>query len=181
MVANQYWGRPNSTWPGSLWWENHVLERKPMAAGWKGKKSTPWAPVHELLLISLPAHVRDGFRIHCGHEDVDRWAKDVSIIELERVAKVVLDRLFSTTVVDEARSLPDDQRDHTFENIVLYNRDALFYVVLVRAIKRGDIGCVVNVLRAWMVMMRGVGAMPKYADAIFETLAHLRTWPEKLR
>ncbi|KAK7012488.1 hypothetical protein R3P38DRAFT_3324118 [Favolaschia claudopus] len=46
----------------SLWWEHtRLLKRKPMTAGWKAKKATPWKPSHELLQISLAAHVKDVF------------------------------------------------------------------------------------------------------------------------
>lgn len=181
MVVNHFWGKPNSTWPGGLWWENHVLGRKAMAAGWKGKNATPWAPSHELLQISLPAHVRDGFRVHCGGLDVDEWAKRASFEEFERVGNAVFTSLFSTKVVDDLRRHPDDERDYAHENVVLYNRDGLLYLLFVHAVKSGDIGCVVNVLHAWVPMMRGAGSMPKYADAVFETLARLKMWPEKLR
>ncbi|EIM79072.1 uncharacterized protein STEHIDRAFT_164029 [Stereum hirsutum FP-91666 SS1] len=161
MVTNQFWGKPNSTWPSSLWRENHVLGRKAMMAGWKGKKSMPWAPSHELLQISLPAHVRDAFHLFCKDDEVTTWAKATSFEEFQRVADKVFAGLFSMKVVDQLRSLPDAERDHIFENTVLNNRDTLLYIVFVRAIKRGDIGCVMNVLRVWMIMMRGVGAMPK--------------------
>ncbi|KAI0309015.1 hypothetical protein OF83DRAFT_1089366 [Amylostereum chailletii] len=158
LVVNEHWGKPNSEWPGGLFWENTFLRRKAVSAGWKNKKSTPWAPAHDLIRASLPAHTRDGFRIHSGEEDVQH---------------AVLQELFSTQAADHLRDMPDADRDYTYENNVLYNRDALHYLVFVTAIKHGDIGCVVNVLRVWGVMMRGV--MPRYADAIFETLA----WLEK--
>ena len=48
------------------------------------------------------------------------------------------------------------------------------------AIERGDIGCVLNVLTHWMVMMRGSGSMPKYADAILEVRILLESWPQEV-
>ncbi|KAJ7867538.1 hypothetical protein B0H14DRAFT_3588640 [Mycena olivaceomarginata] len=69
----------------------------------------------------------------------------------------------------------------TVENAFLYNRDALFYVEFAQAIKKGDIGRVLNELSIWMVMMRTPKTMPRYADAIFETLVRLKNFPPKLR
>ncbi|KAJ6631959.1 hypothetical protein B0H10DRAFT_1901500 [Mycena sp. CBHHK59/15] len=153
MVINEHWGQPNSLWPGSLWWEhNKLLKRKPISAGWKAKKATPWKPCHELLQISVAAHVKDGFRIHCGHEDLDAWATSATISDFNAVAERVYCKLFTTQALDDLRSLPD--RDISHENVVLLNRDALFYIEFVAAIKKGDIGRVVNVLQIWMVMMR---------------------------
>ncbi|KII91476.1 hypothetical protein PLICRDRAFT_156573 [Plicaturopsis crispa FD-325 SS-3] len=182
LVVNEHWGKPNSPWAGSLWWENtKLLGRKTFAAGWKGKKATPWKPAHELIHISLPAHVKDGYRILCGKPDLEAWARTATLDDFNTVSQRVMDELFSTHAVEKLRNRPDEERDHTLENVILYNRDALFYIEFVTAIKRGDIGRVVNVLRIWMVMMRGVSTMPKYADAIFETLGRVDKFDPVLR
>ncbi|KAJ6592734.1 hypothetical protein B0H19DRAFT_1245565 [Mycena capillaripes] len=131
----------------------------------------PWKPCHELLQISIAARVKDGFRIHCGQVDLDSWATSATIAEFNTVAELVYRKLFTTEAVDNLRSLP--YRDISHENVVLLNRDALFYIEFVAAIKKGDIGRVVNVLQVWMVMMRSPKTMPKYADAIFETLRRI--------
>ncbi|KAJ7127703.1 hypothetical protein C8R44DRAFT_616194, partial [Mycena epipterygia] len=180
LTVNEHWGSPNSLWPGGLWWEhNKLLKRKPMAAGWGRKKATEWKPAHELLQISLPAHIVDGFRIHCGHEDLKEWAKAAPFNEFEAVARTVFDNLFSTSAINKLRAR--GVRDITLENTILYNRDALFYIEFVRAIKKGDIGRVLNVLSIWMVMMRSPKTMPRYADAMFETLVRIKSFPPKLR
>ncbi|KAJ6620227.1 hypothetical protein B0H10DRAFT_2023170, partial [Mycena sp. CBHHK59/15] len=56
---------------------------------------------------------------------------------------------------------------HHPQNVVLLNRDALFYIEFVSAIKKGDIGRVVNVLQ--------------YADAIFETLRRIDRYDPVLK
>ncbi|KAJ7872224.1 hypothetical protein B0H13DRAFT_2553859 [Mycena leptocephala] len=87
LVMNEHWGMPNSLWPGSLWWEHtQLLKCKPISAGWKAKKTTPWKPCHELLQISVTAHVKDGFCIHCSHEDLDTWAASATIADFNAVA-----------------------------------------------------------------------------------------------
>lgn len=180
LTINEHWGSPNSLWAGGLWWEhNKLLGRKPMMAGWGGKKATEWKPAHELINISLPAHIVDGFSIHCGSENLTEWIQTVTPEEFDAVARNVFDKLFSTTAVNELRGR--EARDITLENAILYNRDALFYIEFTRAIKKGDIGRVLNVLSIWMVMMRSPKTMPRYADAMFETLVRIRSFPPKLR
>ena len=83
--------------------------------------------------------------------------------------------------VDALRQKEDGDLDVTLENAILYNRDALFYVEFIQAIYKGDIGRVLNVLSIWMVMMRTPKTMPRYADAIFETLVWPKNFPPKLR
>ncbi|KAJ7135486.1 hypothetical protein C8R43DRAFT_956002 [Mycena crocata] len=180
LTVNEHWGAPNSLWPGGLWWEhNKLLKRKPLSAGWGGPKATEWKPAHELIHISLPAHIVDGFRIYCGQESLPEWAKSATPDEFEHVARTVFDNLFSTGALNELRARK--VRDTTVENAILYNRDALFYVEFVHAIKKGDIGRVLNVLSIWMVMMRSPKTMPRYADAMFETLVRIKNFPPKLR
>ncbi|KAF7373720.1 hypothetical protein MSAN_00583000 [Mycena sanguinolenta] len=180
LTINEHWGTPNSPWPGGLWWEhNKLLKRKPLTAGWGGKKATEWKPAHELIHISLPAHIVDGFRIYCGHDSLSEWAKSATVTEFDAVAETVFGKLFSTAAVNDIRARKE--RDITLENAILYNRDALFYIELTLAIKTGDIGRVLNVLAIWMVMMRSPKTMPRYADAIFETLVRIKNFPPKLR
>ncbi|KAF8125886.1 hypothetical protein K438DRAFT_1458742, partial [Mycena galopus ATCC 62051] len=177
LTVNEHWGKPNSLWAGGLWWEhNKLLKRKPMTAGWSGKKATPWKPAHELLHISLPAHIVDGFRIYCGHDSLEEWAKKAIVDEFNCVTTLAFDELFTTAAVDALGEKQDDDRDVTLENTILYNRDALFYIEFIQAIKQGDIGRVLNVLSFWMVMMRAHKTMPRYADAIFEILLFLVNW-----
>ncbi|KAK7013922.1 hypothetical protein R3P38DRAFT_3575386 [Favolaschia claudopus] len=148
LTVNEHWGNANSLFPGGLWWEhNKLLKRKPITAGWSGKKATPWKPAHELLHISLPAHIVDGFRIHCGQDSVEKWAKTATIIEFKRVARIVFNKFHCyitarrggprLSLVEEEEeeylTLFDRRRDNlkrdiTLENSILYNRDALFYV-----------------------------------------------------
>ena len=180
MVLNEHWGKPNSPWPGSLWWEHtNLLGRKPISAGWQSKKAAPWKQTHELLQISLAGHVLDAFRIHCGHENFDVWASKATIIDLHAVTKRVYENLFSSAAFEKQKDA--EKPDTVLMNNILYNRDVLHYWLLVKSIKAGDIGRVVLVLRVWMVMMCTPKTMPRYANAIFETLGRLQQYPERAR
>ncbi|KAF8879786.1 hypothetical protein CPB85DRAFT_1234405 [Mucidula mucida] len=180
MVVNKHWNKTGAA--SGLWWENNrLLKRKNMTAGWKKQKSTRWKPSHELLEISLAGHIKDAFRIFCEQEDLDAWAEDATMEEFDDVAQKAFDQLFTTAAYDEVHEKAEEERDTIFENAILQNRDMLWYSVLVYAIKSGDIGRVILVLRMWMVMMRTPKTMPKYADAIFETLARLDSYDPKLK
>ncbi|KAJ3858146.1 hypothetical protein EV359DRAFT_69240, partial [Lentinula novae-zelandiae] len=179
LTVNEHWGQPESKNPGGLWWENNILNRKKMTAGWQSKKAAPWKPSHELLQISILAHIKDGFRIFCGQEKLEDWAASVSLSEFSHVADLVYRNLFTTRAYDQAKE--KTYNDTIYLNNLLQNRDTLFYIEVCHAIKAGDIGRVVNVSRMWMVMMRSKKTMPKYADVIFETLGRLSTYSETLR
>lgn len=87
----------------------------------------------------------------------------------------VQDQLCSPKRIQKLRNEPDHLRDHTLENIILFNRDAILLHVFFRAIKYGDIGSVINVLLYWLHKFRGTGSMPKYADVLFEVLIDLKS------
>lgn len=179
LTVNEHWGQPESKNPGGLWWENNILNRKKMTAGWQSKKAAPWKPSHELLQISILAHIKDGFWIFCGQEKLEDWAASVSLSEFSHVADLVYRNLFTTWAYDQAKE--KTYNDTIYLNNLLQNRDTLFYIEVCHAIKAGNIGRVVNVSRMWMVMMRSKKTMPKYTDVIFETLGRLSTYSETLR
>jgi hypothetical protein len=183
MVANEFWGTPNSKCPWSLWKVNSLLGRKAISAGWKSKTLPPFHPTWELIVhLTLPAHILDGFRLFCPSETLEEWVANVKDrSDISNIAKRILTELCSARRVAELRRLPDAKRDIPHENIQLFNRDSLILLVLKHAIKRGDVGSVINVLSHWMLMFRGTGKMPKYADALFHLLAHLKRMDPRLR
>lgn len=182
-LINHYWGTPNGRGEHGMWKANTVLGRKAIACGWTAKASS--APSYQVVVeltthIALPAHILDAFRLTCGKESLDKWVDEVKVYDdLRRVAKRVLAEHASGRRVEKLRA--EKVRDPVLENTTLFNRDALIFRSLQAAIKRGDIGTVVNVLSYWMVMFRGTGKMPKYADILFTTLIGLKNMDPKLR
>ncbi|KAJ7486375.1 hypothetical protein B0H11DRAFT_2410753 [Mycena galericulata] len=163
-TVNEHWGEPNSKFPGSLWSQNSFLSRKSIPAGWKAKKLPPFRPTYELMLtLSLPAHILDGFRIYCGADSLDAWvASEPSWSDVVSVSEAA-------------------ERDPQLENTILCNHDMLLLLLFTSSIKSGDVGMVLNILAHWIVMFRGTGSMPKYADALFELINNLKRWPPALR
>jgi len=160
---------------------NTILGRKSISAGWKAKQLPPFRPIMELVLkITLPAHILDGYRMYCPMDDLATWVSKIeNLSEVKRVARKIFDELCSSRRVYNLRRRP--QRDIPLENIILFLRDALILGCLNAAIKRGDIGTVLNVMAHWMVMFRGTGKMPKYADAFFNTIMELKKMKSRLQ
>jgi hypothetical protein len=135
-----------------------------------------------MLTLSLPAHILDGFRIYCGAESLDTWtASDLAWSDVVGVSEHVVEKLCSSSTVEELRLLPEADRDPQLENTILCNHDMLLLLIFTSSIKSGDVGMVLNILAHWMVMFRGTGSMPKYADALFELVNKLKRWPPALR
>lgn len=176
MIGNEYWGKPFGRALWSLWKVNSLLSRRPMVCGWKASKLAPFQPLTELILtFALPANILDGWRLECGKDSLSDWVKDVSDIQdIKNTAERVYARIASRRCVERMRKKPKEARDLVFENISLFNADALVLLEFKTAIREGDIGRVLNVLAYWMVEFRGTGSMPKYADALFETLQTLK-------
>lgn len=183
MTINEHWGTPNTKYVGSLWKENTLLGRKAMSAGWKTKKVPPFRPSHELIFLSTRAHILDAVRLLANTNSFDDWVNSKPTWEdICRISEHVVVEFASGHKVHKLRKVDDLlQRDICFENDILCNRDCLIYMVLVWAIKRGDTGLMWCVFSHWMVMMRGTGKMPKYADAFFKTRIFLKTAHPKLK
>ncbi|KAJ6492735.1 hypothetical protein C8R47DRAFT_1044212 [Mycena vitilis] len=183
MTVNEHWGTPNTKSLWSLWKINSLLGRKPITAGWKSKKLPPFRPAYELMVdLTLPANILDGFRLLCPCETVEEWVESVPDWKsVQDVAAQVHQQLCSARRVSKLRRQPATKRDPILENINLFNRDALTLLALRAAVKRGDVGGVLCVSAHWMVMFRGTGRMPKYADAIFRVLTELKSMHPKMR
>jgi hypothetical protein len=162
---------------------NSLLGRKAITAGWKAKQLPPFRPTWELIIrLALPAHILDAFRIHCGNENLEQWVSKVKDRQsVSDVVKVIYKELCSARRVSHLRQLPAGKRDVPLENIMLFLMNALTLREFGAAIKRGDIGGVLNVLSCWMVMFRGTSKMPKYADALFHLMTSLKQMNPVLR
>ena len=162
---------------------NSLLGRKTISAGWNAKTPPPFRPIWELMLtFVLPANILDGFRLFCGKPSLASWVEGVtSPLEVKSVAKQVLERLCSARRVATLRLAAAKDRDVPFENICLFNRDCLYLRQFKYAVKRGDVGIILNLITHWMLMFRGTGKTPKYADALFHIVMRLKTMHPTIR
>ncbi|KIM45742.1 hypothetical protein M413DRAFT_24874 [Hebeloma cylindrosporum] len=75
----------------------------------------------------------------------------------------------------------EDQGDMVFENAVLFMRDALFTRLFADAVKAGDSGLVILMLKMWTFSYRGSGRS-KYAHELLHLFHNLvNVWSEDLR
>ena len=180
-VANEHWGVANSKTGWSLWKILALLGCKMISGGWKSKQAQPYQVIVELVLrMSLVTNILNGFRLYCGHLTLEEWVASIKVHEgiCKGSAKVPAE-LVSAQCVESLHS--ESTQDVVLENVILFNCNALILHTLQAVIKQGDIGTVVNVLAFWMVMFRGTGKMPKYADILFSTLVQLKTMDSKMR
>ncbi|KAF8148588.1 hypothetical protein B0H34DRAFT_785583 [Crassisporium funariophilum] len=183
MVGNEFWGKPNSKSPWSLWRMNTLLGRKAISAGWAAKSPPPFRPVWELILnLTLPANILDGFRLYCERDTLEEWVTGIQSVEdVQRVAQRVHDELCSGQRVHQLRRESPAKRDIPLKNICLFNRDSLLLRQLKYAIKRGDVGVVLDIITHLMLAFRGTGKTPKYADALFHIVVNLKQMDPVLR
>ncbi|KAF8804759.1 hypothetical protein BYT27DRAFT_7225347 [Phlegmacium glaucopus] len=178
-----YWGKPNAKSPWSLWKVNTLLGRRAFSAGWKAKSAPPFRPSYELLLtFALPANILDAFRIYCPKDDLKEWVDSVqSIDEIASVAQWILNELCSGRRVEKLRQQSPLKRDVPFENICLFKRNCLYLRQLKYAIKRGDIGAILDIIKHVMLAFRGTGKTLKYADALFSLTVRLKRMDPKVQ
>lgn len=183
MIANEFWGKPNARSPWSLWKMNALLCRKPISAGWKAKSPPPFRPIYKLMLdLSLPANILNAFHIHCGAESLNNWVNQITTIaDICAVSQLVLDEHCSGRHVEVLHRVPSHKRDVPLENIILFNQDALYLQQLKYAVKKGDVGVVLDLCTHLMLAFRGTGKTPKYADALFGIVMKLKSMEPQLR
>ncbi|KAF8165833.1 hypothetical protein B0H34DRAFT_794172 [Crassisporium funariophilum] len=160
MVGNEFWGKPNSKSPWSLWRMNTLLGRKAISAGWAAKSPPPFRP----------------------RDTLEEWVTGIQSVEdVQRVAQWVHDELCSGQRVHQLRRESPAKCDIPLENICLFNRDSLLLRQLKYAIKQGDVGAVLDIITHLMLAFRGTGKTPKYADALFHIVVNLKRMDPVLR
>ncbi|KAJ7599782.1 hypothetical protein C8J56DRAFT_999560 [Mycena floridula] len=189
-MLNTHWGKPNSgnRNPGSLSFHNTQLNRLPIVL-----TSLPTFRVcRDLVFVSLYARVSGQASLDSYVESVNDWDTFYSH------AKAIYDTYTSALTVSDLRwkremSKPRNEDgttgsassttegDMVYENALLFLRDALISREYTDAIKVGDSGRVLLVLKAWTLGFRGNGRT-KYAYEmlhIIHNLAHV--WPKAVR
>ena len=183
-----HWGKPNTGArnPGSLWFHNTRLDRLPITL-----TSLPSFRVcRDLIFVSLYARV-----LHC----LLLVADDVSGLEnyvekygdwpsLVHHAELIYDRFVRTSAVRELWKNRETfsggkltEGDMVFENAVLFLRDALISREFSDAVKAGDSGRVVLVLKTWALSFRGNGRT-KYAYEMLHLIHNLTSvWSQGIR
>ncbi|KAH7906548.1 hypothetical protein BJ138DRAFT_1137935 [Hygrophoropsis aurantiaca] len=181
-----HWGKPNAgnRNPGSLSFHNTRLHRNPITL----TSLPPFQTCRDIVFVSLYARV-----LHClllvskkaslkdYTSSVDSWEtlKDHAT-DVYTDAEVVSDLRWKRR---KARMKDPNAKagDMVYENAVLYLRDALISREFTDAVKAGDSGRVVLVLKVWALSYRGSGRT-KYAHEMLHLIHNLtHVWPKPVR
>lgn len=176
-----HWGKPNAGTrnPGCLAFHNTVLNRSPITL----TSLPPLRTCRDLVFVSLYARV-----LHCllrvsGKKSLVEYAESVDSWEdLYGHAHEIFIQYTSTERVEKLRQ--DRARigaaggDMVLEGAILFLRDALLSREFADAIKIGDSGRVVLVLKIWALSFRGSGRT-KYAYEMLHLVHNIENvWPK---
>jgi len=200
-----HWGKPNTGAcnPGSLWFHNTQLNRLPITL-----TSLPLFRIcRDLIFVSLYARVLHCLLLVAGTHSLDEYVTkfgkwDTLVAHAEQVydnysatavaaklrqARARSQRSQSGCTSNEAHNSRDgdhpksDEGNIVFENAVLFFRDALISREFSDAVKAGDSGRVVLVLKIWALSFRGNGRT-KYAYEMLHLVHNLTSvWSPQIR
>ncbi|KZV85308.1 hypothetical protein EXIGLDRAFT_681944 [Exidia glandulosa HHB12029] len=178
-VLTEHWGK-GSRDPGSLSFDNIVLDRKPIVT----TSLPPFHTCRHLIFTSLYARVLSCLQKNTGASSLDECAKSIlTWDELQTQAKALYSTYASTRKVAELRR----EREHggkgdvVFENSSLLLRDSLGIRTFSRLIKSGRSGHIILALK-WFALVFKAGGCPKYAREMLYLIHHLqRVWPAAFR
>lgn len=203
-ILETHFGFPNagSRSPGSLSFHNTILDRLPIVLS-----SLPtFRVVRDLIMVSLYARILHCLLLVSKKPSLEEYAESITHWStLERHAEMVYEQFANTDVVTQLRDqrateeqlqkqatrkkkAPDTgnssehipKGDMVFENAVLFMRDALLTREFADAVKSGDLGRVVIVLKLWALAYRGSGRS-KYAHEMLHVIYNIRhLWPQGL-
>ena len=189
-----YFGHPNRDLkdPASLSSHNTLLQRKPIVLS----SLPPFRTCRDLIFVSLYARV-----LHCllkvsGAQSLKSFSDGLTWSVLCSHAEAVADTFTDGRSVDNLRrsrrQMDEAQReahgtqegpqglsgDMIFENAVLFLRDGLILREFSDAIKSGDSGRVLLVLKLWAFSFRGSGRA-KYAYEVLHLIHNItHVWPK---
>ncbi|KAH9886957.1 hypothetical protein C8Q73DRAFT_608284, partial [Cubamyces lactineus] len=177
-ILESHYGSQSQRDPGSLAFHNTVLDRKPIVL----TSLPPFRTTRDLIFVSLYSRVLHCLLLVSEASSLDDYAASVTFPELCAHAKAVVSQYASANAPDD--TVPDfvpQKGDTVFEGAILFMRDALVLREFTDAVKVGDSGRVVNVLKLWTLSFRGSGRV-KYAYEMLHLIHNLtHVWPAPLR
>ncbi|KZT69353.1 hypothetical protein DAEQUDRAFT_646439, partial [Daedalea quercina L-15889] len=196
-VLETHWGNPSlgPHDPACLSWHNTILDRKPFVLSNRPSYRTAC----DLIFHSLYGRV-----IHClglvtGRTSLEEYAENLTFSELQQHAREIVSRFIKPGTagvsklrnararelleqdMDSENTVPLTQGDMVFENACLFLRDALLLREFTDAIKSGDSGRIIIILKVFALSFRGSGHT-KYAQEALFVIHNLEyIWPKPFR
>ncbi|KAG6916062.1 hypothetical protein DXG01_008587 [Tephrocybe rancida] len=183
-----HWGKPNAADrnPGCLAFHNTRLDRLPIVLS----SLPPFRTSRDLVFVSLYARVLHCLLLVSKCKSLDEYiCKTDSWEDFEAHGHAIYDQFMSASIVADLREhraqcnpkVPPTEGDMVFENAVLFLRDAVISREFTDAIKAGDSGRVLLVLKIWALGFRGSGRT-KYAYEMLHIIHNLTcVWPKPIR
>jgi hypothetical protein len=188
--------------PGSLHFHNKLIERKPIST----TSPIPYTISKNLINVSLAARVIHCLTLESGCTTLDEYAsvltkldntsasahkpEDILQRPWERLvgdATTVYKKYTNMRTVEQLRKernfakLGEKGGDMVYEDALVFMRDMLNAQELRYAVKRGDPGRVLLVLKILTLSLRGAGRT-QYAHELLNLIHHIeKIWPAPLR
>ncbi|KAF9556358.1 hypothetical protein CPC08DRAFT_778467, partial [Agrocybe pediades] len=180
-LLQTHWGKPNAgnRNPGSLSAHNTRLGRLPITIS-----SPPtYRVTRDLVFTSLYARVLHCLLLVSETTSLEQYTTKFTTWDaLVKHAEIIFQKYTQPTTVSKLREQRANEKknpadkptegDMVFENAVLFLRDALISRLFTDAVKAGDSGVIVLVLKAWALGFRGNGRT-KYAHEMLHIIHHL--------
>ncbi|THU92295.1 hypothetical protein K435DRAFT_820517 [Dendrothele bispora CBS 962.96] len=184
-IFTTHWGKANcgNRNPGCLAFHNSQMNRLPISP-----TSLPtFRTCRDLVFTSLYARVLHCLLLVSKHSTLDECAREIGndFEKLRMYAQEIYETFASSSKVSQLRweqAEPAKPRkgDMVYEGALLFMRDALISREFSDAIKAGDSGCVLLVLKVWALSFRGNGRS-KYAYEMFHIIHNLtHVWPKPI-
>ena len=194
-ILETHFGNPHlyTRNPGSLCFHNTVLDRKPIVL----TSPPPYRTCRDLISVSLYARVLHCLELVVG-KDLNEYGKTVTFEQLVQDVSTLVDKYTDVLSVQDHREARTDHSnkqttnsehgqepltvgDMVYENAILFMRDGLVMREFIDAIKVGDSGRMILVLKVLALAYRGAGRT-KYAHEMLHLIHNLTSvWPKSLR
>ncbi|KAH7907965.1 hypothetical protein BJ138DRAFT_1013701 [Hygrophoropsis aurantiaca] len=184
-----HWGKPNTGTrnPGSLSFHNTRLHRNLIILS----SLPPFRTCRDLVFVSLYARILHCLELVCRKSSLAECAEVAENFEdLVKMAEEIYEHFTNPDIVSDLRwkrrkacekDANAKEGDMVFENAVLFLRDALISREFTDAIKAGDSGRVVLILKVFALSYRGNGRT-KYAYEMLNFIHNLsNVWPKTIR
>jgi hypothetical protein len=175
-----HFGEPNTYNPGSLWHHNTILQRIPIVLS----SLPPFNKCRDLYFVSLYARILHCLLLVSKRKTINDYALRVSSFEQSwKDAELIRSSFTDSDKVAESREarLLCGGGDMVFENAILFLRDALVSRMFSSAVKRGESGLIVLILKTWALSFHGNGRT-KYAHEMLHIAHNLEhVWPKPVR
>ncbi|KAH7917985.1 hypothetical protein BV22DRAFT_1025352, partial [Leucogyrophana mollusca] len=181
-----HWGKPyaGTRNPGSLSFHNTRLHRNPITLS----SLPPFRTCRDLVFVSLYARVLHCLCLVCDEATIEDCADKIDTWDaLVQHAETIYVRYTDPGIVADLRwkrrkarekDRQANEGDMVYENAVLYLRDGLISREFTDAVKVGDSGRVVIVLKVFALSYRGNGRT-KYAYEMLHLIHNLtHVWPK---